>query len=183
MVKAMKLPCIVTGILSYFSEQAMSKKISKFGSVEEFEKHYICPKARKLLRTGLTVEEVRDKLNVTEKLSKIDLNILSRLNLLKKPRRKKRKSDSEYGYYFWHSPEYIKKKAENDAKMHLFNTSATPQEYIEWATGGPDQCQVPHGGTCQRPDIFINNGKYCDGCPYWEYCLCDKRRVSKGYDN
>jgi hypothetical protein len=183
MDKAMKLPCIVTGILSYFSKQSMIKKIGKFGSVEEVKKHYICPKARKLLRSGLTVEEVRERLKVTEKLPVVDLNILSRLKLLKKPRRKKKDKIGPYGYYFWNNPEYQKRKRETVAEMERFNTEATPQEYIEWATGGKDGCQVPLGGTCQRPDIFIGNGKYCDGCDYLEFCLCDKKRVTKGYDN
>ena len=34
------------------------------------------------------------------------------------------------------------------------------------------------GGTCQRPDIFLHNDKACDGCPYYEYCMCYGKRLS-----
>ena len=34
---------------------------------------------------------------------------------------------------------------------------------------------------CIRPDIFLDNGRYCDGCLYWKDCICEIKRVSKGY--
>jgi hypothetical protein len=33
--------------------------------------------------------------------------------------------------------------------------------------------------SCVRPDIYLNNGKYCDGCPWSEYCICRIKRFSK----
>jgi hypothetical protein len=34
---------------------------------------------------------------------------------------------------------------------------------------------------CIRPDIFLDNGRYCDGCPYWDGCECKIKRLSKSY--
>jgi hypothetical protein len=30
--------------------------------------------------------------------------------------------------------------------------------------------------SCLRPDIFLDNGKYCDGCPWSENCVCRLKR-------
>jgi len=32
---------------------------------------------------------------------------------------------------------------------------------------------------CQRPDIYLDNGKWCDGCPWIKYCVCDLKRFHK----
>lgn len=183
MLKGMKLPCIVTGKLSYFSKSSLEKKVSKFGSVDEVAKHYICPPARKLLRSGMTVDQVREKLNVTADVPKVEFETLSRLGLLKKNNHRRKKADSKWGMCFWRHPDYIKTKAAEERAREKFNEHASDREYIEWSTGGPAGSQVPLGGTCQRPDIFLNNGKYCDGCSYWEYCLCDKKRVTRDYQS
>jgi len=68
------------------------------------------------------------------------------------------------------------KKTHTEFKL-LETETAYTREYVEWATGGPDGAQIPSGGTCQRPDIFINNGKYCNTCLYQEFCLCDQKRL------
>jgi hypothetical protein len=34
---------------------------------------------------------------------------------------------------------------------------------------------------CIRPDIFLDNGRYCDGCPYYKDCICEIKKVSRGY--
>jgi hypothetical protein len=33
--------------------------------------------------------------------------------------------------------------------------------------------------SCIRPDIYLNNDKYCNGCPWSEYCICGLKRFSK----
>ncbi len=34
---------------------------------------------------------------------------------------------------------------------------------------------------CIRPDIYLDNGRYCDGCFYWKDCECKIKRVTKSY--
>jgi hypothetical protein len=33
--------------------------------------------------------------------------------------------------------------------------------------------------SCIRPDIYLNNDKYCNGCPWSEHCICRLKRFSK----
>jgi hypothetical protein len=33
--------------------------------------------------------------------------------------------------------------------------------------------------SCIRPDIYLNNYKFCDGCPWSKYCVCDLKRFLK----
>jgi hypothetical protein len=32
--------------------------------------------------------------------------------------------------------------------------------------------------TCMRPDIFLDNDRCCDNCPYYERCNCAIKRLS-----
>ena len=93
-MKGGSVNCIITGESSYFPPKSMEKKVSKFGSRKQFEMHYVSIPAKKLLRQGLTVDEIREKLNITTKLPDVDLKILSRLKLLKKKKRKARASEA-----------------------------------------------------------------------------------------
>jgi hypothetical protein len=178
MVRGMKIPCIVTGKLSYFSKSALTKKISKFGSVEDFSKHYVCPPARKLLRTGMTVDEVRKHLNITQKLPAVSLDIISRLNLLKtKSTRKNSKEELARAKYL-NSKEYKDKMR----AWHHRKENMTFREWVEEYTGGTDRIWLTQGartGTCIRPDIYLTrNYKACDGCECYEYCLCRNKRLA-----
>jgi hypothetical protein len=31
---------------------------------------------------------------------------------------------------------------------------------------------------CIRPDIFLNNGRYCFNCPYYDHCNCGIKRLT-----
>lgn len=33
--------------------------------------------------------------------------------------------------------------------------------------------------SCIRPDIYLNNDRTCDGCPYFDNCSCDIKRLTK----
>ena len=167
----MKIPCVVTGKLSYFSKDNLTKKTAKFGSVEDFSKHYVCPPARKLLRTGQSVDDVRKSLNVTEKLPVVSLDILSRLKLLKTSKTRKSSADQLERTRYLESKEFKDKiKAREDYHRNL-----SFQDWVENNTGVGRE----RGGTCIRPDIFLSwNDKSCDECPYYEYCLCYGKRLS-----
>lgn len=32
--------------------------------------------------------------------------------------------------------------------------------------------------SCIRPDIFLDNDRHCDGCPYIEDCKCNLKRLT-----
>jgi len=75
--------CIITGEDKYMPPCISKKKIQKFGDEEAFRAHYISPVAAKLLRSGQTVEEIREQLNI-QGLPKVKPLILTRLNLMRK---------------------------------------------------------------------------------------------------
>lgn len=73
----------------------------------------------------------------------------------------------------------ISNATESNNKPTTMITRDEYKLYVEEMTGGQNQCQIPYGGTCQRPDILLNNGKYCDLCEYSEFCLCASKRFRK----
>lgn len=32
---------------------------------------------------------------------------------------------------------------------------------------------------CLRPDIHLDNGRYCNGCPWVKHCICKLKRISE----
>ena len=34
-------------------------------------------------------------------------------------------------------------------------------------------------GACLRPDIYLDNDRYCDGCVHFEHCACALKQLSK----
>lgn len=173
-MKGAHLKCIVTGWEKYFTPKLMAKRISKFGTETQVQLHYICMDAKRLLKQGLTVDEIREKLGITENLPKVNLQILSRLKLLKKPKsQKKLKAAEEKAerIRYLNSREYKDKMLAIEER----NRNLTFQEWVERYTGTGRE----RGGTCLRPDIFLShNNKACDGCPYYEFCLCYGKRLS-----
>lgn len=167
----MKLPCIVTGKLSYFSKDALTKKVGKFGSVEDFSKHYIAPPARKLLRKGMTVDEVREELKVQETLPKVSLDVISRLNLLKTKSSRKNPVEVQARQAYLNSKEYKDKMIAWEERQR----NMTFEDWVYEYTGTGRE----RGGTCIRPDIFLSwNDRACDGCACFKYCLCYQKRLS-----
>ena len=62
--KTNKLKCIVTGRQLIATKAYYKRKVEKIGSVEELHRTYICREAKNLLRQGLTVQRVRQILDV-----------------------------------------------------------------------------------------------------------------------
>ena len=172
-VKSAYLTCLITGKKHYVYGPSLAKKIAKFGSLEEFQNHFISSKAKKLLKQGLSQQEVRDKLKVKISLPEVDDKILLR-NKIKKINKREKKTNANY----LNSEEYLQRKREEQSSINKYSSF---KSYVELFTGGPNGCQVPHGGTCQFPNIWYSNGEHCDGCKWYEYCLVGKKRLSKNY--
>lgn len=169
--------CIVTGVEKYFPPSSLKKKIAKFGTETEFAKYYVSVPARKLLKSGMSVDEVRAQLNVEEQLPEIDIEILLRLKLVKINKRKGNKDQQEYR----NRQRYLNSKEFKDKMREIRERrlSMTFEEHVIEMTGGPNGCQKRLGGTCIRPDVFLTyNHRACDGCEYYEFCVCDNKRLS-----
>ena len=137
--------CIVTGEVKYIPPSLSKSKIAKFGSVEEFRKHYISPTAAKLLRGGQTVNEIREGLGI-EDMPTVDPHVLARLNLMRKKRGKRALEDAEK----LERVRYLNSKEFRD-KMRAIKErqkNLTFEEWVQKYTGTGRE----RGGTCLRPD-------------------------------
>jgi len=170
------LTCLITGKRHYIYGPPFERKIAKFGSLEELEKHFISSKAKKLLKQGLSQQEVRDKLKIKAKLPEVDDIVLVRNKIKKVNKREKKVDNTSY----LQSEEFLLKKQEELATKNTYESFKT---FVELFTGGPNQCQIPNGGTCQQPHIWYQNDEYCDGCTWYNYCLVPSKRVSKHFKN
>lgn len=164
--------CIVTGEEKYIPPSLAKNKIQKFGSEEDYRKHYVSPSTAKLLRKGQTVDEIREQQGI-KGLSKINLHILTRLNLLRKKKGLRAKDSEERleRQRYLNSQEFKDKTLDRKERQR----NMTFQDWVEKNTGiGRER-----GGTCIRPDIFLSwNDRACDECPYYEYCMCYQKRLS-----
>jgi|LakMenE18May11ns_1017448.scaffolds.fasta_scaffold9854901_5 hypothetical protein len=152
-VKSTIIACIVTGIEKRVSKNVITKGISKFGSFEQFKKHYIDRSAKKLLKQRQQPEEVQKKLLPKGKQGfVIDKNALIKLKLLKKPK---------------------------NTKVEYKDLTFTPKPPVKWASfQAYVESMTEHA--CLRPDIYLDNGRCCVGCPYVEFCICSVKKLKPG---
>ena len=165
--------CIVTGAEKYMPPSVAKNKLKRFGSVDEFRKYYVSTDARRLLKSGVSVDDTRLQLNAPSNLSDISLEILIKLKLVKIASRKGKKE----ALVVLEREQYLKSKefADKMRAVALRRKNMTYQDWVEENTGiGRER-----GGTCVRPDIFLTrNNKACDGCECYEFCLCYNKRLS-----
>lgn len=77
-IKPKKLECIVTGRKLIATKDYYTKKIQKAGSEEELHRTYICREAKNLLKSGTSVDKVRELLGSTSTVSPdIDQDIIN----------------------------------------------------------------------------------------------------------
>lgn len=165
--------CIITGEEKYIPPSLLKAKVKKYGSLTEYRKYHVSRAAAKLLKQGKTVDEVRAELNSPSDLPDVDLEILIRLKLVKINKRKGKKEHNEAKERL----KYLNSKEFKD-KMQQIKYERENQTFADWVEENTSVGKSA-GGTCIRPDIFLSwNNKACDGCPYYEYCVCDNRRLS-----
>ena len=173
-MKGAHIKCIVTGAEKYFTPKALEKRISKFGTIKQVELHYVSQDAKRLLKKGLSVDEIREKLEVTESLPKVNLQVLARLKLLKNPKKRKAAKAAEAKA---ERERYLRSKEFKDKMLALEEEKAN-MTFKEWVVMYTSTGRE-RGGTCLRPDVFLShNDRACDGCPYYEHCRCYQRRLS-----
>tara|TARA_R110002073_G_scaffold36058_1_gene105224 strand:- start:152 stop:715 length:564 start_codon:yes stop_codon:yes gene_type:complete len=172
-----RFKCIVSGVEKYFPPSSLKKKVCKFGTETEFAKYYVSTECRKLIKSGMTVDEARQHLNIEDKLPEVDLEILIKLKLVKVNKRKglKEAQEARERERYLSSQEFKDKMTATRERRE----SMTWRDRVEEMTGGPGGCQREMGGTCIRPDVYLtHNDKACDGCECFEFCLCINKRLS-----
>jgi len=152
-IKSTILSCIVSGIKKRVSKNVVSKGVSKFGSLDLFKKHYVDRAAKKLLKQRMQPEEVQKKLLPKgEQSFSIDKNVLIKAKLLKKPK---------------------------TTKVEYKDLTFTPKPPVQW-TSFQAYVESMTEHSCLRPDIYLDNGRCCIGCPYVEFCICGVKKLKPG---
>jgi hypothetical protein len=160
-LKSKIMTCIVSGVEQRVSKLGIAKALKKFGSLEGFAEHYVCNKAKKLLRQRVSPEEVQKQMRPKNKKPfSIDKQALARLKLLKKPKRQPKLTIEEVEQI---SVKWIPK--ERRAYTNL-------KEYVIDNT---------KNGSCLAPHIYLDNDRVCDECKYSEWCMSTVKQFSKRF--
>lgn len=148
--------CIVSGMEKKLTKSVREKGISKFGSLEQFQKHYISREAKKLLKQRVQPEDVQKQLLPKGKQPfTINREALVKLKLLKKAKKTFTRAELM-------SVSIPKTQEKQELSL---------KDYVESLTEF----------ACLRPDIFLDSDRKCDYCKYVKFCLCPVRKVSKQY--
>lgn len=167
--KGARVACIITGKEKYIAECFLTKKIAKFGTLDKYREFYVSNQAKRCLKKGMTIAETREHLSAGKDLPEPDFEILAKLKLLKKKRKAKDK-------------EFTEEDREKSRQVALDNQKSRDGEIKEYGSFGAwvrENTRIGIGGTCQRPDFYLSvNDESCDGCPLYEFCLCDNRHLA-----
>lgn len=60
------------------------------------------------------------------------------------------------------------------AKSIIIDVNATP---VRYSFDDPEHVKQLTEGSCQRPDIYLDNDRACDGCSLYEHCACASKQL------
>lgn len=157
----LRVKCLITGKMGYLGAALLKDKVEEFGSLEEVGKHYICRAAGKFLRQGLSQEDTRINLGLSND-GYVPVSEILIENSLGTTRKKKRNGTSETnpnepdkdGVYWWQRSDFAIKADWNRTPMN-----------IEEATKD----------ACLRPDIYLDD--LCESCSYFPRCTLPIKKI------
>lgn len=159
--------CIVTNKEKTLTGTTLQNRLNKFGSEELIKKYYVDKDVVKLLKKGLNIDQVRERLNIKDFSKNVDVEVLYKLKLIKKNKKKQQLSPQEQEAKRLETENNERKYYELQEKIKTCSKS-----WVEWATGND---------TCIRPDIYYdhehNDEGRCKPCPYHEHCLCTNKEI------
>jgi len=167
------MKCLVTGVEKKYSISQLERRLRKFGSIEELQKHWISREAGAYLKKGFTVDEIRETLKVPKSWQrKVSIQVLKRLRLYKRNLIKGRARD--------------KRKS---ASTKVLTMEQTPSINILEFTNGkfiyPEKIKdLTRNGVCIRPDLwYAEPAGSCDNChyakeKYGNLCRCPTKLIS-----
>ena len=162
--------CILSGKNDKIKYLQLAKQASKlkFDSVESYVKYYVTKECVLLLRQGYTEKQIRDKYECVDKtqipLSVLKIYVKKFKNRAKIEKLEKRKEVQEY---------IKQQEGAYIVKPHIRN-------YIDLTS--PSQVAELTKSSCLRPDIYLNNGKACNGCHIYKLCKCSARKWNDKLD-
>ena len=148
------LQCFVTGKRVYINEDQLRKKIEKFGSIDNVRKYHACREALNLLIEGLTVSEVRERLEITEQLPDVSDEVVKTAVFKKTGKKFVIRQQTDDGQKWWQHPDFRISK----------QIMLTPLD-VESATKD----------TCLTPNAYLDDD--CERCIYFNRCSLPIRKI------
>jgi len=163
----LEVVCLLTGKKEILKGVRLKKQVARFrfDSPEEYAQNFICKEAQQLLRQGVTDVEIRQQYQCTNS-TPITFNIVRHyVKKIKYARsfenKRKKKIVEEF--------DEQRKNGGIIVKYETIKYDFRKQEHVEAVTRG----------SCMRPDIYLNNGRACNSCSFYEFCICEIKKLSK----
>lgn len=158
------LVCILTGeIVKLNRSQALKQSLRfKFNDLTDFIKNYISKAARDQLTRGVSEKQIREESGNAD-LPAVQFGVIRH---------------------------YVK-KIKNKQKAEKHEKRKLVQEFVDSGKGAyivkqnirtsvnfkdPVQVASLTQSACMRPDIYLNNERFCNGCSLYELCKCRIRK-------
>ena len=167
-----QLTCLLSNKTCRYSHERAVKLMHKlkFSTVEELCNNYISRDVCKLLKTGHTESEIRLKYN-NQNVVEVPFAIIKK-----------------YIKTFFTSEQMLRRrrrKVVNDVinDKELINKSVRA-EYapVKVDLNKPECVADMTHNVCLRPDIFLNNDRFCNYCSFFENCACNLKKWNKKID-
>jgi len=167
-----QLTCLLSNKTCRYSHERAVKLMHKlkFSTVEELCNNYISRDVCKLLKTGHTESEIRLKYN-NQNVVDVPFAIIKK-----------------YIKTFFTSEQMLRRrrrKVVNDVinDKELINKSIRA-EYapVKVDLNKPECVADMTHNVCLRPDIFLNNDRFCNYCSFFENCACNLKKWNKKID-
>lgn len=77
----------------------------------------------------------------------------------------------------------VTKKSVRDSRVETLKEHARActvdvnAQPVRYNFDDPEQVRQLTEGACQRPDIYLNNDRACDGCVLYEHCACAAKQL------
>ncbi len=146
--------CSITGIRFAVRPDVMLERIKKAGGLDRLKKTYVSRDARRLLKEGKTIEQIRAELGYDEEHANnnITLEVANTSSSMANVRRAAAQVDESS--YFWRESGY---------KIGIQLAA------INYAEATKDACFYP--------SIILESE--CNRCPIFEHCTFDRKRLPK----
>jgi len=167
-----QLTCLLSNKTCRYSHERAVKLMHKlkFSTVEELCNNYISRDVCKLLKTGHTESEIRLKYN-NQNVVDVPFAIIKK-----------------YIKTFFTSEQMLRRrrrKVVNDVinDKELINKSIRAEYAPVKVDLNKPECvaDITHN-VCLRPDIFLNNDRFCNYCSFFENCACNLKKWNKKID-
>lgn len=168
--KPIFLVCILTGKSKKYSHTSVLKLTKKyyFESIDELQNNFLSKEAIKFLKQGLSEEQIC--IQHKQPIRKLNFRII----------KKYIKTFKSEEHMFRKRKRKIIKQVVEEQNTSNNQRVSEPIVYAPKPVDFKDAKSVEDltSSACFRPDIYLNNDHYCNGCHIYELCACKSKRWS-----